>query len=221
MIRKIKFIFIIILIIPASVQAAYYTIQLKNGNNIDVDNYWDLKTKIKYYTQEGSIELPKNIIKNISSAEGSLEPRISFYPTDEYFDKLEQKQQTKDELLSTESPVSSESMDDEISEDIKDRISIMEINIENLHKNKNTYLSQQKNFMEQKQILEKRIENYKEDTYTDPDVVNTKVNRLLQQVEKLDNNINAIDVKIRQTENLMQKQKNMKQRLQKQLANAL
>jgi len=221
MFRKTIFMLLFIFLIPISVPAAYYTIQLKNGNNIDVDNYWDLKTKIKYYTQEGSIELPKNIIKNISSAEGSLAPKISFYPTDEYFDKLEQKQQTKDELLSTETPVASQSTDDDISADIKDRISIMEINIENLHKNKNTYLSQQKNFMEQKQILEKRIENYQEDTYTDPDVVNTKINRLLQQVEKLDNNIKAIDAKVRQTENLMEKQKNMKQRLQKQLANAL
>lgn len=220
MFKKIYLTILVCLVLPVSGQASFYTIQLKNGNNIDVENYWDLDSKIRYYTSEGSIELPKIIIKNISTAEGSLEPKIGFYPTDEYFESLEKTPMSKDELLSTEPSTPGNLPDEEMMNDIKDRISIMEINIENLLKNKDAYISQKSKFTEQRLKLENRIEAYKKDTYTDPEVVNTKINRLQQQVSTLDRNISSVDAKITQTENLLKSQQSMKQRLQKQLASS-
>lgn len=221
MLKKILCIlFISVISSPLVTQASFYTISLKNGNHISVENYWDLESKILYYTNEGSVELPKTIIKNISTAEGNLEPEIGFYPTDDYFDQL-QEAKRKEDLLSTEldeEPDSAGLKDKELTDDIRDRISIMDINIENLKKNKDIYNSQKQKFISQKMKIEERIQNYKNDTYTDAEIINSKIKRLNQDTEKLDNNISAVKAKIKQTENLLIRQKNMRIRLQKQLA---
>ena len=205
--------------LPGISNASYFTILLKNGNDITVDNYWDLKSKILYYTQAGSVELPKLIIENISTSEGTLEPKIGFYPTDDYFDQFE-KSKNKEELLSTDTEDEPDARDVELSDDLKDRISIMDINIENLKKNKSTYAEQKQKMIDQKQKLSERAENYRKDTYTDPDTINTKVNNLQDKISQIDNNISAIDAKINQTDNLMISQGNMRKRLEKQLASS-
>ncbi len=102
MLKKAVFIILIsAFTLPLISEASYYTILLKNGNNIDVSNYWDLKSKILFYTDKGKVEIPKVIVSSISNADGVLEPKIGFYPTEEYFDQLEQTK-NKEELLSTE-----------------------------------------------------------------------------------------------------------------------
>ena len=110
--------------------------------------------------------------------------------------------------------------DDELSDDLKDRISIMDINIENLKKNNIIYAGQKQKMIDQKQKLSERAENYRKDTYTDPDTINTKVNNLQERISKIDDNISAINAKINQTDNLLIRQKNMHKRLEKQLASS-
>ena len=89
MLKKAVFIILIsVFTLPLISEASYYTIMLKNGNNIDVSHYWDLKSKILFYTDKGKVEIPKIIVSNISDGKGVLEPKIGFYPTEEYFDQL-------------------------------------------------------------------------------------------------------------------------------------
>ncbi len=217
-----KAIFLILItafLLPSLSYASYFTILLKNGNNISVDNYWDINSKILYYTNTGSVELPKLIIKNISTSEGTLEPKIGFYPTDDYFDQLEITR-NREELLSTETIKEPEARDDEMVEDLKDRISIMEINIDNLKKNKITYADQKKKLIDQKQGIEERINNYKNSTYTEPEAVNAKIDPLQDKISQIENKITSIDGKINQTENLLKRQESMRQRVEKQLASS-
>jgi len=218
MFKKILLITLITAFIqPLTTEASYFTILLKNGNNIDVNNYWNIDSKICFYTDEGKVEIPKIIVRNISTSEGSLEPTIGFYPTDEYFDQLAQTED-KEELLSTEPEEAPSLKDSDIKNDIKDRLSIMEINIDNLKKNKIIYKTQKQKLIDKKTKYEKRIEQYRKDTYTDPNIIGRNIQTLSDKLIKVEEKIQPIEEKIIQTENLLEKQQSMRQRLEKQLA---
>jgi len=204
-------------ILPLTIEASYFTILLKNGNNIDVNSYWDSDSKIRFYTDKGKVEIPKIIIRNISTAEGSLEPTVGFYPTDEYFDQLE-KTKNKEELLTTETEEILAPRDSEIKNDIKDRLSIMDINIDNLKKNKNIYTTQKLGLLDKKTKYDSRIEEWRKDRITDPDITGKKIYNLADKLNQVDEKIKTIEHKIIQTENLLDKQKSMQKRLKKQLA---
>jgi len=204
-------------ILPLTTEASYFTILLKNGNNIDVDIYWDLDSKILFYTDKGKVEIPKLIVRNISTSEGSLESKVGFYPTDEYFDQLEQTA-NKEELLSTEPEEAPSLKDSDIKNDLNDRLSIMDINIDNLKKNKNIYSAQKQKFIDKKTKYEKRIAVYKDKTSTDPVRTGNKINSLTDNINQVEEKIESTEQKIEQTENLIEKQQNMRKRLEKQLA---
>ena len=216
-----KAIFIILIsafTLPLISEASYYTILLKNGNNIDVSNYWDLKSKILFYTDEGKVEIPKVIVSNISNADGVLEPKIGFYPTEEYFDQLEETK-NKEELLSTETeekPIISEK---DITNEINDRLSVINTNIDSLNKNKHIYATQKQELIDKKAKYEKRIVERRNNTYPDPVRQSKRIDGLTNNINQVEEKIETIEQKIIQTENLLEKQQSMRKRLEKQLAN--
>jgi hypothetical protein len=216
-----KAIFIILIsafTLPLISEASYYTILLKNGNNIDVSNYWDLKSKILFYTDEGKVEIPKVIVSNISNADGVLEPKIGFYPTEEYFDQLEETK-NKEELLSTETeekPIISEK---DITNEINDRLSIIDSNIANIKKNMYIYATQKKKLIDEKAKYEKMIVGGRNaNTYSDPVRQSKRIDSMNNNISRIEEKIETIEQKIIQTENLIEKQQSMSKRLKKQLA---
>jgi hypothetical protein len=203
--------------LPLISEASYYTILLKNGNNIDVSNYWDLKSKILFYTDEGKVEIPKVIVRNISSADGALQPKIGFYPTEDYFDQLEQTK-NKEELLSTETEEKPVISGKDIINDINDRLSIMDINIDNLNKNKNIYTLRKQELLDKLKKNENRLNKYKNDTITDPMIINRNIISLNNSISQVEEDIETIEQQIMQTDSLLEKQQSMRRRLEKELA---
>jgi len=218
MLKKAVFIILIsVFTLPLISKASYYTILLKNGNNIDVNNYWDLKSKILFYTDKGKVEIPKIIVSNISNADGTLEPKIGFYPTDEYFDQLEQTK-NKEELLSTETEEKPIITEKDITNDINDRLAVMDTNIDTLNKNKNIYATQKQELIDKKAKYEKRIVERRNNTYPDPVRQSKRIESLTDNINQVEEKIETIEQKIIQTENLLEKQQSMRKRLEKQLA---
>jgi hypothetical protein len=218
MLKKAVFIILIsAFTLPLISEASYYTILLKNGNNIDVSNYWDLKSKILFYTDKGKVEIPKVIVSNISNADGALEPKIGFYPTEEYFDQLEQTK-NKEELLSTETDEKPIITEKDITNDINDRLAVMDTNIDTLNKNKNIYATQKQELIDKKAKYEKRIVERRNNTYPDPVRQSKRIDSLSDNINQVEEKIETIEQKIVQTENLLEKQQSMRKRLEKQLA---
>jgi hypothetical protein len=215
-----KAIFIILIsafTLPLISEASYYTILLKNGNNIDVSNYWDLKSKILFYTDEGKVEIPKVIVSNISNADGVLETKIGFYPTEEYFDQLEETK-NKEALLSTETEEKPIITEKDITNEINDRLSVINTNIDSLNKNKYIYATQKLELIDKKAKYEKRIMERRNNTYPDPVRQSKRIDGLTNNINQVEEKIETIEEKIIQTENLLEKQQSMHKRLEKQLA---
>jgi hypothetical protein len=218
MLKKAVFIILIsAFTLPLISEASYYTILLKNGNNIDVSNYWDLKSKILFYTDKGKVEIPKVIVSSISNADGVLEPKIGFYPTEEYFDQLEQTK-NKEELLSTETDEKPSITEKDITNEINDRLSIIDSNIANLTKNIDIYATQKQELIDKKAKYEKRIVERRNNTYPDPVRQSKRIESLTDNINQVEEKIETIEQKIIQTENLLEKQQSMRKRLEKQLA---
>jgi hypothetical protein len=218
MLKKAVFIILIsAFTLPLISEASYYTILLKNGNNIDVSNYWDLKSKILFYTDKGKVEIPKVIVSSISNADGVLEPKIGFYPTEEYFDQLEQTK-NKEELLSTETDEKPIITEKDITNEINDRLSIIDSNIANITKNIDIYATQKQELIDKKAKYEKRIVERRNNTYPDPVRQSKRIESLTDNINQVEEKIETIEQKIIQTKNLHEKQQNMRKRLEKQLA---
>jgi hypothetical protein len=219
MLKKAIFIILIsVFTLPLISEASYYTILLKNGNNIDVSNYWDLKSKILFYTDEGKVEIPKVIVSNISNADGVLEPKIGFYPTEEYFDQLEETK-NKEALLSTETEEKPIITEKDITNEINDRLSVINTNIDSLNKNKNIYTVRKQDLIDEKAKYEKIIWGGRNTTtYSDPVRQSKRIDSLNDNISQVEEKIETMEQKIIQTENLVVKQQSMRKRLEKQLA---
>ena len=219
MLKKVVFIILIsAFTLPLISEASYYTILLKNGNNIDVSNYWDLKSKILFYTDEGKVEIPKVIVSNISNSEGAVEPKIGFYPTEEYFDQLEQTK-NKEELLSTETEEKPIITEKDIANEINDRLSVIDTNIDSLNKNINIYTVRKQDLIDEKAKYEKMIMGDRNaNTYSDPVRQGERIESLNNNISQIEEKIETIEQKIIQTENLIETQQSMRKRLEKQLA---
>lgn len=219
MLKKAVFIILIsVFTLPLISEASYYTILLKNGNNIDVNNYWDLKSKILFYTDKGKVEIPKIIVSNISDGKGVLEPKIGFYPTEEYFDQLEETK-NKEDLLSTETEEKPIITEKDITNEINDRLSIIDSNIANITKNLDIYARQKQKLIDKKAKYEKMIVGGRNtNTYSDPLRKSKRIDSMTDNINQVEEKIETIEQKIVQTENLIEKQQSMRKRLEKQLA---
>ena len=219
MLKKAVFIILIsVFTLPLISEASYYTILLKNGNNIDVSHYWDLKSKILFYSDKGKVEIPKIIISNISDGKGVLEPKIGFYPTEEYFDQLEETK-NKEDLLSTETEEKPVITEKDITNEINDRLSIIDSNIANIKKNMGIYATQKQKLIDKKAQYEKGLADNRNNTsLTDPVRKSKRIDSLTDNINQVEEKIETIEQKIVQTENLIEKQQSMRKRLEKQLA---
>ncbi len=106
----------------------------------------------------------------------------------------------------------------DITNEINDRLSIIDSNIANLTKNIDIYATQKQELIDKKAKYEKRIVERRNNTYPDPVRQSKRIESLTDNINQVEEKIETIEQKIIQTENLLEKQQSMRKRLEKQLA---
>ena len=199
---------IILSFISRNVHAVYFTIQLKNGNKIKTEKYWEEGRDIRFFIQGGYIRLPNKIIEHIARSDGTLKIESLYYPP---------KPSEEEQIVKTAPPSTDEQKTDMIN-DIKDRISVTETNIENLIKNKNTYLSRREKQIKEKDKIQRKIGELNKDSYIPSKDLKERIELQESKIKDIEQKIEQIDVEIKRTEDMLGSQKRMKGRLQTELA---
>jgi septal ring factor EnvC (AmiA/AmiB activator) len=203
---------IILSLISRNAHAVYFTIQLKNGNKIKTGKYWEEGQNIRFFIQGGYVELPNKIIKHIARSDGILDSGGLYYPPQSLSEFSEGEQ-----LKETAFPSEDEQKADMIN-DIEDRISVTETNIENLNKNKKTYLSRREKYIIEKDKLYEKIEKLNKDSYITSKDLKERIGLQESKIADAEQKIKEIDTEIKRTEDMLASQKRMKKRLETELA---
>lgn len=187
--------------------AVYFTIQLKNGNTIKTEKYWEEGQNILFFTQEGLVGLPNKIIKHIAASDGNLTSGSVYYPPEP----------TEEEQLIKAASISDESQKADIINDIKDRIDVIEANIENLKKNKQTYLNQRAKYIKDKQKAKKKFERLQGDSYITSEDLKDRIKLEESKIMDAEQKIEEVDGQIKNTQNMLDSQARMIKRLRNEL----
>jgi len=193
--------------------AVYYTIQLKNGNEIKSDKYWKEGEIIRFYTKEGVVGIPDKIIGQIVTMTGTVD--------------LQSKDEVMEALSSEVQPEQTEALAgdtgskrDEIIDDIKDRIIVIESNLETLTKNRSLYISQNEQYQQQKQKAEERIQKLKNDPYVNPKDSKDSIDFEESKLKDIEDKITGAEAKIQNADRMIEAQMRMKERLEGEMAKA-
>jgi chromosome segregation ATPase len=141
---KINFILLIVLsvlitlCVTSTAPAGHYTIKLTNGQEIVVNKYWDEGKTIRFYTNGGSVGIPKENIQNIvqqaddapAAATGKQVISLPYGPDAE--------QEVKNEG----SPAAAVKQTEKEQLEIKEKIEIVKANTATLTERKNKFLAQ-------------------------------------------------------------------------------
>lgn len=203
---------IILSLISRNAHAVYFTIQLKNGNKIKTGKYWEEGQNIRFFIQGGYVELPNKIIKHIARSDGTLDSQRLYYPPESL-----PEFSVGEQLKETAFPSDDEQKADMIN-DIEDRISVTETNIENLNKNKNTYSNRREKYIIEKDKLYEKIEKLNKDSYITSKDLKERIGLQESKIADAEQKIKEIDTEIKRTEDMLASQKRMKKRLETELA---
>ncbi len=197
-------------------RAVYFTIELNNGNEIKTANYQDTKDSIFFYTSGGSVTIPKNIIKKIAKHEGELGSQKVYYSSEiqEEFDLGDEP----DDAPVQEPVPESEQQKQKLIDDLQDRINIIETNIVNLTKNKQTYLNRREQIIKDREKSERLLEEFKNDNYTSNEYIDARIEREKNKIKDAEMKLLRIDEQIENTEKNLEIQRRRKERLQSQLS---
>ena len=196
----------------------YFTMELKNGNELITDHYvFDNDSVMHFYTSEGAVAIPKSIIKNIKSNDGSVTVEM---------EEPEQKQQPAEggegENQEQQAPaaVSEQDAAQERSNSIVDQLAVIDANLNNLSKNKAIFISQRDQYEQQKQKIEARIEKIKKDGAEYADSKEQERNIELEESKLKENETKLQDMnqRIESNEKMFEAQQRMKQRFEDELA---
>ena len=192
--------------------AVYFTVQLKNGNTIKAENYWDDGSCARFFTREGFIVLPDSLIKDIAKNDGVLGSESVLFESEAEEAFLDEE--GADEVAAPGTLPASE-----MRQDLSDRLNVIASNIRNLNINRETYLQRRERYVRDATRADERIEALRNDSYiTSGDL---KERTELEQSKLLDaeQKISGIDAQIKSTEDMLQNQERMKSRLESELAN--
>jgi hypothetical protein len=206
---------VLLLIAANSTQALYFTIQLKNGNEITTEKYWEDGDKIRYFTEAGSVALPRSMIKSIARNDGELGGERAYFSTD-FLAGLEDEDSTQAD--DTPMPSTADAQKQEIIADIKDRIMVIENNLVNLERNRQTYTLQRDKHQEDVLRAQERIKAFERDRMTSREYTNEYIE--LERSKKLDAeaHLERLNEQIQNTSQMHEKQQRMKERLENELA---
>ena len=206
---------IVLLLIAINAQAFYFTIQLHNGNEVNTGQYWEEGDKISFYARSGTVSLPKNTIKNITKVDGSLESEPVYLSADLVNDPNDEPEY--------ETPITGGTngfgaeQKEEFLADLRDRLSIIGSNLENLARNKIMYTSQREGYEGDMERAKQRIAAIDKETVQDPNARSDRIQLEEAKIKDAEAKIARADDKIRNNARLIDAQNKMKARLEKDL----
>jgi hypothetical protein len=192
--------------------AVYYTIQLKNGNEVKSDKYWKEGDVVRFYTKEGVVGIPEKIIGQIVTTTGT----VDLQSKEEVMEALSAETQPEQ----PEAARKADTKKDELIDDIKDRIVVIESNLESLTKNKNLYMSQNEQYLQQKQKAEERIQTLKNDPYVNPKDNKESIDFEESKLKDIQDKIKETEAKLQNADRMIEAQTRMKERLEGEMATA-
>ncbi len=201
-----------IILTPCISHAVYFTLQLKNGNELITDHYTeDGNGVIHFYTNEGAVAIQKTAIKSIKSNDGSVA-----------FDTDEDKKNTGKAVFAEESaeepaalpPQKEGESDKDRINSINDQIFIINANLENLAKNRGIFLSQQEQFQQQKQKTEDKIAALKKSSDANAQGTRDTIDLEQAKVKDLEAKLVDLDMRIKNNDQITEAQQRIKQRFE-------
>lgn len=210
MIKNIFFITLLYLLLlaPFNARASYFTIHLNNGNIIKTEKHWENDLNVCFFILNGEAEIPKNLISHIASTEGSLNNNILLYLPD-----------YSGEKTGATASMSNNNQKTEIISDLKDRISVINSNIENLKKNKTIYINQKENHAAYRKNIEEKLGKLKNTPYITSKDLKERTALSHDKIIDAENKIEEANRQISNTENMIANQERMKKRMEKELRN--
>jgi chromosome segregation ATPase len=207
------------LVLTGTSHGIYFTMELKNGNELITDHYSvDNDSVIRFYTSEGAVAIPKSIIKNIKSNDGTVTVEV---------EEPEQKRQPaeigegegEDEQMAA-APKSAKEEEQERISSIEDQLAVINANLDNLSKNKTLFISQRDQYAQQKQKIEERIERIKKEGVGDAPSPERERNIELEQAKLKDADAKVQDMnqRIENNEKMFETQQRIKERFEEDLA---
>jgi len=205
------------LAIAGASHGIYFTMELKNGNELITDHYSvDNDSVIRFYTSEGAVAIPKSIIKNIKSNDGTVTVEI---------DESELKRQPaeigegEDEQMASAPKTEKEEEQERIGS-IMDQLAVIDANLDNLSKNKTLFIAQRDQYVQQQQKIQERIERVKKENTQYADSNEQKRNLEFEQAKLKDNDAKVQDMnqRIDNNEKMFETQQRIKERFEEDLA---
>jgi len=206
---------IVLLLIAINAQAFYFTIQLQNGNEMKTAQYWEDGDKISFYARSGTVSLPKKAIKNITRVDGSLESEPVYLSSDILTESTEEPGY---EAPFAETSGFGAEQTEEFIGDLRDRLSIITSNRENLLRNQDMFRRQREGYEEDQERARERIATINEGTVQDPTARSERIQLEEAKIQDAKTKIERVDDKIRNNARLIDAQDKMKARLEKELA---
>ncbi len=208
--------FLGVLALAGTSNGIYFTMELKNGNELITDYYSaDNSSIVRFYTNEGAVAIPKSIIKNIKSNDGTV--------TVELEDSEQSRQPAANgerEIREKEPTAAGQATGAEMERlnSINDQLAVINANLENLSKNKNIYVTQKEQYEQQKKKSEERIEKLKKGP--DAEIEGTKQAIALEQGKLKETEVKLDDMtqRIQTNDKMFDAQQRIKQRFEEDLA---
>lgn len=207
---------ITLLLIAINAQAFYFTIQLHNGNEMNTAQYWEDGDKISFYARSGTVSLPKAAIKNIIKVDGALESEPVYLSNDLLTDETEEPDY--ETPLLEDKPGFGAEQTEEFKADLRDRLSIIGSNLENLERNKEMFERQREGYEQDREKARERIAALDKETLLSADERTDRTQLENARIQDAEAKIARVDDQIRNNARLIDAQNNMKARLEKELA---
>ncbi len=206
---------IVLLLIAINAQAFYFTIQLKNGNEMKTGQYWEDGDKISFYARSGTVSLPKKAIKNITRVDGSIESEPVYLSSDLLTKSTEEP--GYEAPLAETSGFGAEQTEEFIG-DLRDRLSIIASNRENLMRNQDMFRRQRAGYDEDQERARERMATINKDSVMGPDERSSRLQLEEAKIKDAKTKIERVDDKQRNNARQIDAQDTMKARFEKELA---
>ena len=207
----------LLLCAPLAVDAAYFTIELKNGSTMDTEKYWEDGQVIRFFTQGGTVALPKQLIANIIQNDGTIGGTPTYFSTD-FIDAiesdLEPETENEAEPAAFVTPPPKE-RDQALIDDLQDRLAVIQTNLANLQRNQQTFTERRDRAVTERDRLEARIREAQRDTLTTDN--SRTLAREQERLEAVSGQIETFDTQLQNIEQMRATQQRMQQRIEAEL----
>jgi chromosome segregation ATPase len=209
--------FLGVLALAGTSQCIYFTMELKNGNELVTDYYSvDNSSIMRFYTNEGAVAIPKSIIKNIKSSDGSIAV------------ELEDAEQNRQPAATGENEYGEKgqaapgpaAQEQERINSINDQLAVINANLDNLSKNKNIFVTQKEQYEQQKLKIDERIDKIKKEgsQYADSKEQNRNIELEQGKLKETEVRIDDMTQRIESNNKMFEAQKRIKERFEEDLA---